>query len=99
MDNNFAGGKKVNDNPNVWTWVSNPVGDKVDINHALMHFTTDAGGDTWLVIAGDRLSDNGDAYIDFEFLQSPLLVDNHTRKQPSPGRVHLDRPEWRAHSG
>src|SRR5207253_11454 len=30
-DNNFAGGLKFDDNPNHWTWVTNPVNDKEDI--------------------------------------------------------------------
>ncbi|MDN3655274.1 hypothetical protein QWZ08_06550 [Ferruginibacter paludis] len=38
-DNNFSGGLKFDQNPNQWTWVTNPVGDKVDINNALFHFT------------------------------------------------------------
>jgi len=73
-DNNFAGGQKVDDNPNNWTWVENPVNDKQDINNALIHFSTDANGHNWVIIAGDRRSNNGNAYIDFEFLQSPLSL-------------------------
>ena len=73
-DNNFAGGLKVNDDPNTWTWVSNPVGDKVDINNALFHLTKDSNGHTWLAVSGDRFKDTGDAYIDFEFLQTNLFV-------------------------
>jgi len=72
-DNNFAGGNKFDGNPqSEWTWVSNPVNDKEDLNNGLIHFTTDAGGHTWVMVAADRLSNNGDAYIDFEFLQNTL---------------------------
>jgi hypothetical protein len=73
-DNNFAGGKKVDDNPNIWTWVENPVNSKQDINNAVLHFTTDANGHNWLVVSADRLSNNGDSYIDFEFLQNTLSL-------------------------
>src|SRR5204863_684392 len=72
-DDNFAGGDKVDDNPNTWNWTLNPVGDKQDMNNALIHLTKDPiTGHTWVMVAGDRLSNNGDAYIDFEFLQNPL---------------------------
>jgi hypothetical protein len=72
-DDNFAGGLKFDGNPNGWTWVSNPVNNKEDINNALIHFTTDPStGHTWVMCAADRLSNNGDAYIDFEFLQGTL---------------------------
>src|ERR1041385_6369334 len=70
VDDNFAGGLKFNDNPNVWTWVNNPVGAKVDINNALVHFSRDANNHIWAMVAADRRSDKGDAYIDFEFLQN-----------------------------
>ena len=74
LDDNFAGGDKWNDDPNTWAWVKNPVGDKVDVNNALIHVTTASNGHQWIVISGDRRSDNGDAYIDFEFLQNTLTV-------------------------
>ncbi len=74
LDDNFGGGDKVDEDPNTWGWIKNPVGDKVDINNALIHFTTAPNGHQWIVIAGDRRSDNGDAYIDFEFLQNSLTV-------------------------
>src|SRR5262249_17528285 len=71
-DDNFAGGHKFDENPNSWTWVSNPVNNKQDINNALIHFSTDNTGAQWIMVAADRLSNNGDAYIDFEFLQNTL---------------------------
>ena len=47
-DNNFGSGisgqKKADDNPNFWTWVSNPVNNKQDINNALVHITSSADG-------------------------------------------------------
>ena len=73
-DDNFGGGDKVNDDPNTWGWVRNPVGAKDDINHAVLHLTTATNGHQWIVVSGDRMSDNGNAYIDFEFLQSSLTL-------------------------
>jgi hypothetical protein len=77
-ENNFAGGKKFNDNPNSWTWVTNNAGAKCDINNALFHFTTTGSGTsthTWLIVAADRRSNSGNAYIDFEFFQN-TMTDN-----------------------
>jgi hypothetical protein len=73
-DNNFKGGMKVDDNPNRWLWVSNPVNNKQDINNGLVHFAKAPNGDQWVMVAADRLSNNGDAYIDFEFLQNGLSL-------------------------
>jgi hypothetical protein len=74
-DDNFAGGDKVDDNPNTWNWTLNPVNDKLDMNNGLIHVVKDPiTQHTWIVVAGDRLSNNGDAYIDFEFLQNTLTT-------------------------
>src|SRR6266850_4202459 len=43
-DDNFAGGDKVDDDPNTWGWTLNPVGNKQDINNALLHIAKDASG-------------------------------------------------------
>jgi hypothetical protein len=84
-ENNFAGGQKVDDNPNVWTWVTNPVNNKQDINNALIHFGTDANGHNWVIVSGDRLSTNGNAYIDFEFLQNTLSLTTIPGSNPAAG--------------
>ena len=74
-DDNFGGGDKVDDNPTSWNWVLNPVNDKLDMNNGLIHVIKDPiTQHTWVVVAGDRLSNNGDAYIDFEFLQNTLAT-------------------------
>ena len=74
-DDNFAGGDKVHDNPNTWNWMLNPVNDKLDMNNGLIHVIKDPiTQHTWVMVAGDRLSNNGDAYIDFEFLQNTLTT-------------------------
>jgi gliding motility-associated-like protein len=71
-DNIFGGGEKVDDNPNSLSWVSGSANNKTDINNALLHFTTDTAGNVWVIFAADRLSNSGNAYIDFEFLQTTL---------------------------
>jgi hypothetical protein len=88
MDDNFSSGRKVDDDPNVWTWVAGQVNDKQDINNALIHFTTapdpvdpiNNPPHNWVIISADRLSTNGAAYIDFEFLQNTL-----TQNPPGAG--------------
>ncbi|MFV8337055.1 gliding motility-associated C-terminal domain-containing protein [Flavobacterium sp. RSP29] len=71
-DNIFGGGDKVDDNPNNWTWTPGTANDKTDMNNALIHLTTDSNGNVWVVFAADRLSNSGNAYVDFEFLQTPM---------------------------
>ncbi|TDE49288.1 gliding motility-associated C-terminal domain-containing protein [Flavobacterium sp. GT3P67] len=71
-DNIFGGGDKVGDNPNSWTSTSGTANDKTDMNNALIHLTTDSNGNVWVIFAADRLSNNGNAYVDFEFLQTPM---------------------------
>ncbi|MFA6950300.1 MAG: hypothetical protein WCQ70_06415, partial [Lentimicrobiaceae bacterium] len=61
-------------------WGDGYVPNKNEINNATAHFTWGnpaLGGDTtdlWCVFAADRMVNNGDAYIDFEFLQSPVMM-------------------------
>ncbi|SHM17119.1 hypothetical protein, partial [Flavobacterium xinjiangense] len=76
-EDNFASGK-VNDNPNILTWVTNPVGDKVDVNNALIHFSKDAFGQQWIMVGADHFSNKGTVYIDFEFLQNKLEITGTT---------------------
>ncbi|MEY4084537.1 MAG: hypothetical protein RL074_324 [Bacteroidota bacterium] len=54
------------------SWTLGTANNKTDMNNALIHFTTDANGNVWFVFAADRLSNSGNAYIDFEFLQDEL---------------------------
>jgi hypothetical protein len=84
-DNNFTGGRKVDQNPNTdWAWTFNPVNNKQDINNALVHITTSTATDpisgqpvehTWVIVSADRFSNNGNAYVDFEFLQKSLTAN------------------------
>src|SRR5204863_799522 len=74
-DNTFQGGLKWTDDPNTWTWTTGSASSKTDITNVLMHIATDANGHSWLIIAADRASANGDSYIDFEFLQNTLTLN------------------------
>ncbi len=92
-DNIFSGGLKVNDNPNLWTWTSSKPPAKNDINHGLLHITHDTNGHIWAAVAGDRFSENGDSYIDFEFLQNILTVNTNgtfSSAGPNCGRTTND---------
>src|SRR6266478_2876042 len=71
-DLTFSGGLKWTDDPNTWTWTTGKPSGKTDINNVLVHIANDTNGHIWVVIAADRLSTNGDSYIDFEFLQNTL---------------------------
>ncbi|MFV5686681.1 gliding motility-associated C-terminal domain-containing protein [Flavobacterium sp. GB2R13] len=71
-DNIFGGGDKVSDNPNSMTWVPGTANNKTDMNNALIHLTTDSNGNVWVIFAADRLSNSGNAYVDFEFLQTAI---------------------------
>jgi hypothetical protein len=96
-ENNFSGNiKKFNANPTLWKWTNSPVLGKCDINNALFHFTTSGTGantHTWLIVAADRLSNSGNAYIDFELLQN-TLTDNpdgsFSSAGPNNGRTKGD---------
>ena len=95
-ENNFSGGKKFNDNPNIWTWVTNSALAKCDINNGLFHFaTSNVGGvpHTWIILAADRRSNSGSAYIDFELLQN-TMTDNangtFSSAGPNNGRTSGD---------
>jgi hypothetical protein len=91
-DNTFKSGKATDD-PNTWQWTSNSASAKTDINNVLMHITTDANGHSWIIMAADRLSTSGASYIDFEFLQNSLTVNNDftfTSTGPDGGRTVND---------
>jgi gliding motility-associated-like protein len=93
-DDIFGGGDKVSDNPNTMTWITGTANNKTDMNNALIHFTTDANGNVWFVFAADRLSNSGNAYIDFEFLQNELTTTatgfSTTAPSSSGGRTQGD---------
>src|SRR5260221_6945550 len=70
-DNSFVQGAKVDMNPNVQAWALSQVNNKQDINKAGLAIITDPGnGHRWLLMSGDRLSTNGDAFIAFYIFQN-----------------------------
>src|SRR5882672_5377499 len=92
-DNTFVGGLKWTDDPNTWQWTLSKPSSKTDINNVLLHIAADADGHTWSVVAADRASTSGDSYIDFEFLQNPLVLTNGGRfasSGPNGGRTVND---------
>lgn len=75
-DEIFSGsGDKFNDDPNTWNVSSQSAPDKNDIGNVLYHTSFAVNGDAWLKLAADRLTTNGDNYIDFELFQKPVTLD------------------------
>jgi len=89
----FTGGSKFNNNPNTWKWKSGKPVAKDDIHHSLFFFASDAAGNLWFTGSGDRKSVNGNTYLDFELLQSPLYKNpdgTFTSLGPDGGRTAGD---------
>ena len=89
-DDIFRGGLKYPDNPNTWQWTTSKAGAKLDMNHGLLHVSNDANGHLWVMVASDRLSTNGNSYLDFEFLQNTLTANANgtfTSAGPNAGRT------------
>ena len=78
-------GDKFNDSPATWNLGAQSAPDKNDIENALIHFTSDSLGNTWVIVSGDRLSNKGESYIDFEFFQKSVTLDSTTLKLSSGG--------------
>ncbi|MBA4317186.1 MAG: hypothetical protein C0412_02190, partial [Flavobacterium sp.] len=76
----FTSSNKINDNPTSYTWGPGNVPDKNEIQNVGVHFAyanpalvpAERANDLWCIFAADRQVTNGDAYIDFEFLQKSL---------------------------
>ncbi|MBI4719715.1 MAG: hypothetical protein HY770_00460, partial [Chitinivibrionia bacterium] len=86
----FAESDKVFHDPNTYDWKGGSVPQKDDIQNGLLHIFTDAEGDLWIAMAGDRRAINGDSYIDFEFLQAELYKNadgTFTSLGPDGGRT------------
>jgi len=61
-------GSSFGDNPNDWKWTASKATAKCDIGTALFHSTT-SSTQKWLILGGDRFSQSGTSYIDFQFSQ------------------------------
>jgi len=78
----FTGSTKVNDPYDAtFTYGPGQVPNKNEINRATVHFAFDEDvphtglhGDLWCVFSADRQVNNGEAYIDFEFLQAKVYA-------------------------
>ncbi len=71
-------GSAFSDNPNTlgkgvgWKWSTGKATNKCDINNAMYHVTTSSDS-KWIILGGDRYTNDGTSYIDFEFLQNTLI--------------------------
>ena len=78
----FLTSTKIDDNPNTYLWgPANNLLAKNDMQNVGAHFAYTGANDTgdlWCIFAADRQVVNGDAYIDFEFLQKPLTITGAT---------------------
>ena len=86
----FGKGNKVFHDPNTYHWKGGSVPPKSDIQNGLIHFSKDGSGNSWISIAGDRRTTNGTSYIDFEFLQNRLTMNEggtFTSLGPDGGRT------------
>ncbi|MEN8158116.1 MAG: hypothetical protein ABFS10_14280, partial [Bacteroidota bacterium] len=80
----FLESNKINDHPRTYKVGQGNAPNKNEIQNVGVHFTYgDAGlggdpGDLWCLAAADREVTNGSSYIDFEYLQNTLLMDETT---------------------
>lgn len=82
-DDMFDGGNKSSDDPTTWGWKYGKVLAKNEVNNANLHISKDVStGDLWAIMAGDRYSTTGTAWMDFEFYQNRI-----TAHQPVSGGV------------
>ncbi|MBH8570866.1 T9SS type A sorting domain-containing protein [Microvirga sp. STS02] len=99
-DDIFSGGSKIDSNPNtVVTWkTGGPNPSKNDINNALVFIEESAvatgpgtlAGDTWVMMAGDRATKEGNSFLAFQFLQKTLVRNTNgsfTSAGPDGGRT------------
>ena len=77
----FTSSNKINDNPSTYTWGIGMVPNKNEMQNVGVHFAYadpalpgGVAGDLWAIFASDRQVTNGEAYVDFEFLQKSLTM-------------------------
>lgn len=79
QDNAFDGGDKFNGNPNTWGFTNTSTNGKNDMNHVMIHLTTDTTtGHVWAILGADRFSNTGESWIDFEFFQDSVYQNFNT---------------------
>ncbi|NQU34054.1 MAG: SprB repeat-containing protein, partial [Bacteroidetes bacterium] len=73
----FLSSNKINDHPNTYSVGVGNVPNKNEIQNVGVHFTYGTGpNDLWCIFAADREVTNGSSYIDFEFLQKSLMMED-----------------------
>jgi hypothetical protein len=73
-DEGFDGGNKLFHDPNTWGWSSKKQLNKDDMNHSMVFITRDNNDHIWVLISGDRASENGTSYLDFEFYKNEIIM-------------------------
>jgi len=63
-----------NENPNTFKWQFKKANAVKDINNSLLYLTKDASNHAWAIATADRYRNNSDIFLEFEFLQNPLLA-------------------------
>jgi hypothetical protein len=91
-DNIFSEGSKFNMYISDLNWTSSSAPNKNDINNGMYHVSTDPNtGNQWAFIGGDRYTQDGQSYIDFEFLQNTVSrntnANTFTGAGPAGGRT------------
>lgn len=81
-DEGFDGGNKLFHDPNTWGWSSKKQLSKDDMNHSLVFVTKDADDNIWVLISGDRASENGTSYLDFEFYKTSIAMTGPNQTGP-----------------
>jgi gliding motility-associated-like protein len=73
-NDDILNGGNFNSDPNTtWGWKLGTANNKTDMNNVLLHFAVNpANNHAWFIFSGDRLSNTGTSYQDFEFLQGTL---------------------------
>ncbi|WP_373396566.1 hypothetical protein V8V91_17680 [Algoriphagus halophilus] len=88
---NIFSSSKFDQNPNDWSWTTGNVQPKNDLGNVYLHIGTDeVTKDQWIFVGADRLATNGNAYVDFEFLQNeitPVAGGTFSADGPDGGRT------------
>lgn len=72
-DDNVFSKAGFNENPNTFKWQFKKANGVNDINNSLFYLTTDGSNHVWAIATADRYRNNSDNYLEFEFLQNPLI--------------------------
>jgi hypothetical protein len=78
-DDIFTQGSKFNDGIGSLRWGTGGAPNKNDIHNGVFHASGDNAtpSNQWVFIGGDRLDVNGTSYIDFQFLQGTVILNQN----------------------